>query len=135
MATLLFLRKAWEFTKKYAWALFAALSALFAWLLLRKNPSLDDSSVIEQAEKRHVEELEKVKRANEEYVKNLAKNDAELREKLSNIDESYAKQIDDLDAKKKEEAAKIVVNFADDPEALAKALADVFGFSVNVSKK
>ena len=111
---------------KHNWYVPAVLIyTLFLWIVLRKKNEaaalleIRDSSYkaqIETINKAHKEEIEK----RDKILKNYAVIIKELEEKFK---ESQQK----LDNKKKKEVKKIVKDFQDDPDGLAKMLAEKYG--------
>jgi len=100
---------------------------LFLWIVLRKKNEaaalleIRDSSYkaqIETINKAHKEEIEK----RDKILKNYAVVIRELEEKFK---ENQQK----LDNKKKKEVKKIVEDFQDDPDGLAKMLAEKYGLN------
>jgi len=127
--TLLVIKKAfkkiWVWVK-HNWYVPAVIAyTLFLWLILRKRNEAEavlairDSSYkaqIETINKAHKEEIQK----RDEILKKYAVIIRELEEK-------YKENQEKLDNKKKNEVKKLVEEFNDNPDGLAKMLAEKYG--------
>ena len=120
-------KKTWVWVKHNWYVPAVLIYTLFLWIVLRKKNEaaalleIRDSSYkaqIETINKAHKEEIEK----RDKILKNYAVVIRELEEKFK---ENQQK----LDNKKKKEVKKIVEDFQDDPDGLAKMLAEKYGLN------
>ena len=125
LATKKAFKKIWVWVK-HNWYVPAVIAyTLFLWLILRKRNEAEavlairDSSYkaqIETINKAHKEEIQK----RDEILKKYAVIIRELEEK-------YKENQEKLDNKKKNEVKKLVEEFNDNPDGLAKMLAEKYG--------
>jgi hypothetical protein len=129
MLTLQGLKVAWLFVKKYAWILFAVIAGILAIVVFRKSPT-DLADQIDAINKRHAEEIRKIREAEEERTREREQNQKRLEETLKVLDERYKRAIADLDTQKRAEVDRILKEHGDDPDALAEELANALGLQV-----
>lgn len=129
MLTLQELKVAWLFVKKYAWLFFAVVAGALAIILLRRSPT-DLADQIDAINKRHAEELRKIREAEEQHTREREENQRKLEETLKALDERYKRAIADLDTQKRAEVDRILREHGDDPDALAEELANALGLQV-----
>jgi len=129
MLTIQGLKIAWEYTKKYAWIVFAVLAGILAMVLLRRGPT-DMADQIEAINKRHAEEIARIRAAEETRLREHEENQRRLEDALKVLDERYREALKGLDAGKKAEVDRILKEHGDDPQALAEELAAALGLQV-----
>jgi hypothetical protein len=129
MLTLQGLKIAWLFVKKYAWLFFAVIAGILAIVVFRKSPT-DLADQIDAINKRHAEELRKIREAEEQHAREREENQKRLEETLKMLDERYKRAIADLDTQKRAEVDRILREHGDDPDALAEELANALGLQV-----
>lgn len=129
MLTLQALRITWEYAKKYAWIFFAVVAGVLAMILLRRSP-VDMADQIEAINKRHAEEIARIRAAEETRLREREDNQKRLEDALKALDERYRNAIAGLDGEKKAEVDRILKEHSDDPDALATELAAALGFQV-----
>lgn len=129
MLTLQGLKVAWAFVKKYAWVFFAVAAGILAIVVFRRNPS-DLADQINEINKRHEEEIRRIREAEENRLREREDNQRRLEETMRQLDDRYKKAIGDLDAQKRTEVDRILREHGNDPDALAKELAEVLGLQV-----
>ncbi len=129
MLTIQSLKLAWAWLKKYAWILFAVLAGVLAIILLRRSPT-DLADQIDAINKRHEEEIKKIRDAEEQRNQEREENQKRLEDTLKHLDERYKRAIADLDVQKRTEVERILKEHGDDPNALAEELATVLGLQV-----
>ncbi len=129
MLTIQGLKIAWEYVKKYAWIAFAVVAGVLAMVLLRKGPT-DMADQIEAINKRHAEEIARIRAAEETRLQEHAENQKRLEDALKVLDERYRTAIAGLDTEKKAEVDRILKEHGDDPDALAAELAAALGLQV-----
>ena len=121
-----FLKKMWAWTKHYWYVPAVIIYTLLLWVVFKnKDKALDILKIREESLKNqmdvindsHEEEIEKRNKVLEEYNK-----------VLEEIEKEYEEGRDQLNEKKKEEIKKIIEKHIEDPEAIAKEMAEKFGF-------
>lgn len=119
--------------KKYWKVIALVVGAVVGVVLLRQREIsfTDDYRKIQEA---HDAELKKVQDARDEERKKLDENQKKLDAALVEVQKKYDEQEITLDAKKKTEIENIVKEHGDDPDALAKKLAEATGFVVILPK-
>lgn len=124
-----FLQKTLLFIKKY-WHIFLIIGgALAAFIFLRKR----DTSFIDELRKvqeSHDEEIKQINLVREEERRQHAENLRRRDEALAVVQKQYDENMQQLDSKKKKEIEKLVKEHGNDPEALAKQLSELTGFTV-----
>ncbi len=129
MLTLTGLQIAWQFVKKWAWLAFAISTSVLAVILLGKSPT-DLANTIADINKRHEEEIARIKAADATLLAEHEKNQAQLEAALKLLDDRYRSALAGLDAGKQAEVDAIVKAHGNDPAALAAELAATLGFQV-----
>ena len=129
MLTIQAVKIAWEYVKKYAWIVFAVVAGVLAMILLRKGPT-DMADQIEAINKRHAEEIARIRAAEETRLQEHEENQKRLEEALKVLDGRYRDAIAGLDTEKKAEVDRILKEHGDDPDALAEELAAALGLQV-----
>ncbi len=129
MLTVQGLKVAWLFVKKYAWLFFAVVAGVLAIVLFRRTPT-DMSDQIDAINKRHEEEIRKIREAEGQRAKEREENQKRLEDTLKQLDQRYKDAMKDLDAQKRAEVDRILKKHRDDPDALAAELADALGLQV-----
>ena len=131
MVTLLavktFCKKTWTWLK-YNWKVpFIIAYTLILWLIFRQSNKAKDilktrvesyKSQIDAINKAHEEEVEKRNRIFNEYNKIL-----------EGLARKFEEEQKELDNKKKKEVKDLVEKYHNDPDGLAKEIADKFGFN------
>jgi len=120
-----FLKKIWTWLK-HNWHVPAVIIyTLVLWLVFRRKDAAykvletrneSYKAQIDVINKTHEEEIKKRNEILEKYVKIVGE-----------IEKKYAEDEKELDNKKKKEIKKIVEKYNDDPDGLAKLIADKFG--------
>jgi len=125
------LKKAWVWIKKHWWApvLFLLMLVGLLLYLLTKNSAfltavIDAYEGSRESYKKEIEVLDEIhKKEAEEKAKVLEA----YNENLKTLEEEYAKRNESLDSKKKKELKKLVEESYNDPEALSRELAKLYG--------
>jgi hypothetical protein len=133
-ATVLWIKKAWAWCKKY-WQLLVGIAIpIVLWIVTRRSPDL--SKVIERVRKDHKKEVDTLETAHQIEIE---KRDEALRryEVVRNeVERKYAEDNKSLDRKKKKEMKKLIEDHADDPDAdpdeITRKLAELTGFHVHI---
>lgn len=129
MLTIQGLKIAYEYIKKYAWLFFAIVAGILAIVVFRRTPT-DLAEQIDAINKRHAEEIRKIREAEELRFREREENQKQLEDTLKQLDDRYKRAIVDLDAQKRAEVDRILKEHGDDPDALAAELAEVLGLQV-----
>jgi hypothetical protein len=129
MLTLTGVQVAWQFVKKWAWLAFAVATGVLAILLLGKSPT-DLAKTLADINKRHEEEIARIKAADAAQLAEHERNQAQLEAALKLLDDRYRAALAGLDADKQAEIDAIVKAHGSDPSALAAQLAATLGFQV-----
>ena len=129
MVTLTSLNVAWQYVKKYAWIVFAVATGILAMIVFAKNPT-DMADQIAAINKRHEEEIARIKAADATQLQEHADNQKRLEDALKQLDDRYRVAIAGLDSDKKTEVDRILKEHGNDPDALAAELAAVLGLQV-----
>jgi len=120
-----FLKKTWTWLKHNWYVPAVVIYTLVLWLVFRRKDSAykvletrneSYKAQIDVINKTHEEEIKKRNEILEKYVKIVGE-----------IEKKYAEDEKELDNKKKKEIKKIVEKYNDDPDGLAKLIADKFG--------
>lgn len=117
------------FMKKYWWV-FLAIAGFIIYKLVFRQPGGDIAQTLADIQKKHEEELRAIREADERRAKAYEENNRKLQERLSEIERQYAQAQQELDDKKRKELAKILDESRDNPDELAKRLADAAGFKI-----
>ncbi len=129
MLTVASLKVAWEYVKKYAWIVFAVAAGILMMVLMKKSPT-DMADQIDAINKRHEEEIARIRAAEEARLKEHEDNQKRLEEALKVLDSRYRDAIAHLDSEKQAEVDRILKEHGDDPDALAAELAAALGLQV-----
>lgn len=129
MIPLLVLEKLWTFVQKYWQTILLVLVLVGAgtWVGCQQTRFTKRLDEISEA---HRTELEAVKKAYETEIQVREENEQKLVARMTEIQKQYDQAKLDLDAEKKREVADIVKKYGDNPDELAKQLANATGFSV-----
>lgn len=124
-------KKIWLYAKRFWWALVLFLGLLIAFLLwaITRNGAYVSSltDLIESKRSAHDAEMETLAHIhNTEITEKNARLEEHLKRK-SELEEEFKKRGETLDKQKEAELKRLVDESYNDPEKLAKELADVFG--------
>jgi flagellar biosynthesis/type III secretory pathway M-ring protein FliF/YscJ len=131
MKAKLFLKQAWLWAKKFWWAIIIVLLLIGAGLvsaLMRNGVLLARVMDLLQAKRdQHDQEMETLSHIhNTEIDEKNRRLEQHLQEK-DDIQRKFEEKADKLDKTKEEELKKLVDESYNDPEKLAKEIADAFG--------
>ena len=121
-----FLKKTWAWLKHNWYVPAVLLYTLILWLFFRRKDAA--YKVLEVRSESYKAQIDIINKSHEEEIK---KRDEILEKYVKIVDEiekKYAEDAKELDNKKKKEIKEIVEEYNDDPEGLAKLIADKFGF-------
>jgi len=119
----------WAFVKKY-WSYAALFVGTVVAVMLLKQQGTSFYDRIQEIENAHSEELKKIQEARDEEKRQHEANLKKLEETLSAVQKQYDEAKKDFDSKKKKEIEDLVKLYKDDPDTLAKKLAEATGFVV-----
>ena len=123
----LILKQAWLWAKKFWWLIVIGLLFLCAALVgaLTRNGGVLD--LLDKKRDQHDQEMETLSHIhNTEITEKNLRLEEHLRRR-SELEEEFAKRGESLDKKKEAELKRLVDESYNDPEKLAKELAEVFG--------
>ena len=123
----------WSYVRRYAWIAFAILSFTLAYILFKRPASADLAKQLEDIQRLHDEELQRIKDADASKLQQEQENQRKLEEALAFLDEQHRQALAKLDAEQKATIDEIVSKSGDDPSALAEQLAKQLGLSVAAS--
>jgi multidrug efflux pump subunit AcrA (membrane-fusion protein) len=127
----LFLQKVWVFIKTYWQIIFGFVLAVVLGVLFRKREQSWSDRYREIQEQRDLE----IKKINDARAQERAAHEAaqkQLQVTLDEVQKQYDAAKKQLDDAKKAEIARIVTKYSDDPEGLARELAAVTGFTIQL---
>ena len=120
-----FLKKTWTWLKHNWYVPAVVIYTLVLWLVFRRKDSA--YKVLETRNESYKAQIDVINKSHEEEIKKRN----EILEKyvkiVDEIEKKYAEDEKELDNKKKKEIKKIVEKYNDDPDGLAKLIADKFG--------
>jgi flagellar biosynthesis/type III secretory pathway M-ring protein FliF/YscJ len=127
----LVIKKAWLWAKKFWWIIVLSLGliiALLVWLVTRNGAFIAALlDVLDAKREAHDAEMDTLTRIHDTEV---AEKNARLRvhlDRMAELEEEFAKRGETLDKEKEAELKRIVDESYNDPEKLAKELAEAFG--------
>ena len=124
-------KKVWLWAKKFWWAIVLGLSVLIAMLLylLTRNGAYVATllDVLESKKAAHDAEMETLNRIHDTEVAERNKRLKEHEKRMREVEEEFAKRGDILSKEKEAELKRLVDESYNDPEKLAKELAEAFG--------
>lgn len=131
---LLGLKKVWSFIKNYWYIPVIVIGIIVGTIVFREVPQ----SLLDMLNKRkelHKKELEVIEQVKKEEREKREKALAVYHKTLEQIEEKYEKSKKDLSLRKKNKIKKIIEDTHDDPDELAKQLADQTGFQIVYPKE
>jgi flagellar biosynthesis/type III secretory pathway M-ring protein FliF/YscJ len=124
-------KKAWVKAKAYWWILVLGLGllvGLLVWILSRNGAFIGAlMELLESKRDAHDQELETL---NHIHMAEVAEKNARLKEhhvRLTELEKEFENREEKLDAKKKAELKRLVDKSYNDPERLAREIAEAFG--------
>jgi len=126
LATKTFLKKAWAWIKHYWYVPAVIVYTLILWFLFKnKDKALEILNIREESLKDQIDVI------NESHKKELERREKVLEEYnkvLEGLEKEYEEGRKELSEKKKKEIKNIIEKFYEDPEKIAKEMAEKFGF-------
>jgi len=129
MLTLQGLQVAWTYAKKYAWIVFAVIAGVLGMILFVKSPT-DMADQIDAINKRHADEIARIRAADDAQLKEHEANQRRLEDALKMLDDRYRVALSKLDVEKQAEVDRVLKEHEGDPAGLAAELAAVLGLQV-----
>lgn len=129
----LILIRLWEFLKSHWKVLIVSIAVIIVVWQIRSFFVRKENDLLVQMEelnKIHEEQLDKIKKAHDEERIRTEKNIKKLEEDLRISQQQYESALQELDNKKKINIAKTVTKYNDDPEGLAKKVQSITGFEL-----
>lgn len=124
-------KKSWLYAKKFWWILVTCLLLIIAFLLwaLTRNGAFVATlmELLEAKNDAHDSEMETLTHIHNTEVEEKNIRIKEHQKKMEELEEEFKNRNETLDRKKKAELKKIVDESYNDPEKLAKEIADAFG--------
>lgn len=129
----LIVKKVWLWAKKFWWAIVLGLTFVVLALIgaLTRNGAYIATllDVMESKRATHDAEMETLERVHNTEVEEKNKRLKEHQKRMAELEEEFSKRGESLDREKEAELKRIVDEGYNDPEKLAKDLADAFGIS------
>jgi len=124
-------KKVWLWSKKFWWAIVLGLTFVIVVLVgaLTRNGAFLATllDVMESKRAAHDAEMETLDRVHSTEVEEKNKRLKEHQKRMVELEEEFSKRGESLDREKEAELKRIVDEGYNDPEKLAKDLADAFG--------
>lgn len=121
-----FLSKTWTWLKHNWYAPAVVVYTIVLWVLFRRKDKARE--VLEERVTSYKSQIDAI---NKSHGDELAKRDAILEqytEIITELEEEFEKKNEELDNKKKKKIKELVEKYHDNPDELAKEIADKFGF-------
>jgi len=120
-------KKTWVWVKHNWQVPLIILYTLALWFLFRrKNRAV---SILEERNKSYKEQIDAIDKIHKEEVERRNKILEEYNKILTELEEKYKEDKLELDSKKKKEVKKLVEKYHDNPDELAKLLAEKYGLN------
>lgn len=123
------LKKIKEFFSKF-WGYFVAGFGAIAGIIFLKKQTDNYETIVQKLQESHEKELDEIKKAREEERKAYEANEKKYQERMALVEKEYEAAKKNLDEKKRKEIEDIVRNYSNQPDELAKKLAEVTGFVI-----
>jgi hypothetical protein len=128
------LKKVWSWLKAY-WYIPVIIIAIFVLTIIFYQPPASLMSLVERRRKLHEKEVESINNIHAEEIKKREEALLAYQKTIKAIEEKYNKDKADLTERKKSQIKKIVEETHNDPDLLAKKLADQMGFEIVYPKE
>ena len=121
------LKKAWVWIK-HNWLVPAVLIyTLVLWVMFRRKDTA--FTVLEERNKSYKNQIDVINKSHEEELEKRNKIIEKYNGLIIKIEEKYAADRQELDNKKRKEVKDMVEKYHDDPDALAKLIAEKYGLN------
>ena len=122
-----FCKKAWVWLKHNWKVPFIIVYTLALWLIFRQSSKAKD--VLETRVESYKSQIDAINKAHEEEVEKRNKIFNEYNKILEGLAKKFEEEQEELDNKKKKEIKDLVEKYYNDPNGLAREIADKFGFN------
>ena len=126
LTTKTFLKKSWTWLKHNWYVPAVIVYTLILWFLFRRKDAAH--KVLEVRSESYEAQINAINKAHEEEIKKRDEILEKYTEIVGKIEEQYEEDQKELDSKKKKEIKEIVEKYNNDPDGLARLIADKFGF-------
>ena len=123
------LLKIWAFLKSYWYVPVAIVGSIILIFVFRKK-NVDVWEVLENAVSSHKKELDAISKIEDDKQKKTEQLHKDYQIQIANIESQFIKEKQELDKQKKEDIANMVVKYRENPDLMAKKLADKYGFTI-----
>ena len=121
------LKKAWVWIK-HNWHVPAVLVyTLVLWIMFRRKDTA--STILEERNKSYKNQIDVINKSHEEELEKRNKIIEKYNGLIIKIEEKYSADRQELDSKKRKEVKDMVEKYHDDPDALAKLIAEKYGLT------
>ena len=121
------LKKAWVWIK-HNWHVPAVLVyTLVLWIMFRRKDTA--STILEERNKSYKNQIDVINKSHEEELEKRNKIIENYNDLITKIEEKYSADRQELDNKKRKEVKDMVEKYHDDPDALAKLIAEKYGLN------
>ena len=121
------LKKAWVWIK-HNWHVPAVLVyTLVLWIMFRRKDTA--STILEERNKSYKNQIDVINKSHEEELEKRNKIIEKYNGLIIKIEEKYSADRQELDNKKRKEVKDMVEKYHDDPDALAKLIAEKYGLT------
>lgn len=121
------LKKAWVWIK-HNWHVPAVLVyTLVLWIMFRRKDTA--STILEERNKSYKNQIDVINKSHEEELEKRNKIIEKYNGLIIKIEEKYSADRQELDNKKRKEVKDMVEKYHDDPDALAKLIAEKYGLN------
>ena len=120
-------KKTWTWLKHNWKAPFIVVYTIVLWFLFRKSGKAEE--LLEIRVESYKSQIDAINKAHEDELKKRDEIFSKYTETLDKINKKYEEEGKELDNKKKKEIKDLVEKHHDDPNGLARKLADKFGFN------
>lgn len=127
----LFLQKVWVFIKTYWQIIFGFVLAVILYVFFQKREQTWTDRY-KEIQDQHDREIKKINEARLQERKDREEAHKQLQITLDEVQKQYDAAKKELDDAKKAEIARLVTKYSDDPEGLARELAAVTGFTIQL---
>ena len=125
-ATKLFFKKLWTWTKHYWYIPVMVIIAIVSWCFGRRN-SAGILEMFEASKQSYKKEIEVLNQSHADEIEKRNNLIVEYQATLKKLEKEYKIKSKELSKREKEEVKKIVEKFENDPDGLARRIAEEFG--------
>jgi len=121
------LKKSWVWLKHNWYVPAVIIYTLVLWLLFRRKDAA--FKVLETRNKSYKDQIDVINKSHEEELEKRNKVIEKYNDLITKIEEKYSADRQELDNKKRKEVKDLVEKYHDDPDALAKLIAEKYGLN------